>query len=321
MDNALYFPFISVPENTWFTRVLLYWDQVSSIIPFEFVERPDQLTKYTRELLTNELLVQIHPADYIGGTPRFKDAFLKYLGSLTISELNKRRKAFLMFSRSRIHVEKMQEISEYLIHEGLAREVDWSWFDVEKKTANEFMIYLAILLGQHKEIRSTPVTDTVSNLNPFLLASHSKPRIESGLAPLRKIVLEQLLPVPVLPIEPERLNAFKRRYGALLPSYRYSIEQELAAISDMSNPDLRDYRLENFIAEKQAETGQICARLSEGGLGRISFAKVWAIVAAIPKADPWLGLAHAVHSALSGTSGQIKSGPLLYAAYVKKKLG
>lgn len=31
--KVLYFPYISVPESAWFTRVLLYWDEVGSIVP------------------------------------------------------------------------------------------------------------------------------------------------------------------------------------------------------------------------------------------------------------------------------------------------
>ena len=47
MENALYFLFVSVPESSWFTRILLYRDKVRSIIPFEFVETPEHFSKYT----------------------------------------------------------------------------------------------------------------------------------------------------------------------------------------------------------------------------------------------------------------------------------
>jgi hypothetical protein len=42
-NRILYFPYIRVPESTWLTQVLLYWDQVSSIVPYEFTQRPDSL--------------------------------------------------------------------------------------------------------------------------------------------------------------------------------------------------------------------------------------------------------------------------------------
>lgn len=34
---ALYYPYIKVPESDWFTRVLLYWDVVGAIVPYEYV--------------------------------------------------------------------------------------------------------------------------------------------------------------------------------------------------------------------------------------------------------------------------------------------
>jgi hypothetical protein len=32
-SRALYFPYIRVPEAGWFTRTLLYWDGVRTIVP------------------------------------------------------------------------------------------------------------------------------------------------------------------------------------------------------------------------------------------------------------------------------------------------
>ncbi len=35
-NNVLYFPYISVPSSVWFTRMLLYWDKVGSIVPRDY---------------------------------------------------------------------------------------------------------------------------------------------------------------------------------------------------------------------------------------------------------------------------------------------
>jgi hypothetical protein len=320
MESALYFPFISVPESPWFTRILLYWDQVGSIIPFEFVDAPERLTKYTRELLTDELLIQIHPGRYVRQAPRFKDAFVDFVGSLSNDDISQRRRAFLNHRTCRIHTEKMQDIANYLVEKGLAKGVNWSWCDVESKTAAEFMGYLAVILGKLEDVKSTPVTDIVSNLDPFLLASQSGGRTEARLAPLRKLVLEQLLPVPKQPASPSKLRFFKQKHGRLLRDFRHRIEQEIAAIADMTDPELQEHRLENFIAEKTDERDQITARLSESGLGDVVFSKVFAVIAAIPGANSLFGLANAVYSAFSGSRQQPGRGAFLYAAFVKKEL-
>jgi hypothetical protein len=36
-DAVIYFPYIRVPDNEWFTRVLLYWDQLGTIVPEELL--------------------------------------------------------------------------------------------------------------------------------------------------------------------------------------------------------------------------------------------------------------------------------------------
>jgi hypothetical protein len=33
MPSALYFPYVSTPDDAWFTRVLLCWDTVGTIVP------------------------------------------------------------------------------------------------------------------------------------------------------------------------------------------------------------------------------------------------------------------------------------------------
>lgn len=321
VSNALYFPFISVPENAWFTRILLYWDKVGSIIPFEFVERPDLLTKFTQDLLTNELLIQIHPGSHVNRAPRFRDAFVEFIESLPADQIDQRRTTFRNNDTSRVHTEKMQDIADYLIEAGLAKKVNWSWCDVESKSAKEFMTYLAALLGQLEDVRCTPVTDAASHLDPFLLASQVTGRIEARLAPIRTIVLERLLPVPEHSVKPSKISTFKLKYGRELSSFRRSIEYELSAIADMTNPELQTYRLKNFVEEKQAEVKQITAYLSEERIGNIQFSDVSAIIAAIPVVNTVFGLARALYSALSGHSQRSVSGPLLYAAYVQKELG
>lgn len=45
-SNALYYPYIQVPESPWFTRVLLYWDRVGAIVPNDYIEDPDRRAIY-----------------------------------------------------------------------------------------------------------------------------------------------------------------------------------------------------------------------------------------------------------------------------------
>ncbi|WP_256956848.1 hypothetical protein [Vibrio diabolicus] len=44
-DNALYFPYISVPNEKWTLKTLLYWDKLASIVPMEHMGNPEKLTR------------------------------------------------------------------------------------------------------------------------------------------------------------------------------------------------------------------------------------------------------------------------------------
>jgi hypothetical protein len=61
-DAALYYPYIEVPDSPALTRVLLYWDELGSIIPHE--RSPMRLRARTRELVDTGLVRPVSPDDY-----------------------------------------------------------------------------------------------------------------------------------------------------------------------------------------------------------------------------------------------------------------
>lgn len=38
--NALYYPYINLPQDAWSTRALLYWDGLATIVPMEHLRIP-----------------------------------------------------------------------------------------------------------------------------------------------------------------------------------------------------------------------------------------------------------------------------------------
>lgn len=70
-ENVLYFPYIRVPDNDWFQRVLLYWDSVGSIVPYEYINNPDRLGSHMQSLLIEGLVKQIIPGQYTYKLIRF----------------------------------------------------------------------------------------------------------------------------------------------------------------------------------------------------------------------------------------------------------
>ncbi|HBN04174.1 MAG TPA: hypothetical protein DD434_00080, partial [Bacteroidales bacterium] len=81
MNKLLYFPYISIPKSKWLVQTLLYWDEVASIVPFEFTSRPDRLDKHMQILINEQLVTQIFPEDYVSELPDFTENFLRYVDS------------------------------------------------------------------------------------------------------------------------------------------------------------------------------------------------------------------------------------------------
>lgn len=43
MDGVIYYPYIRLPESAWFSRAVLYWDSVATIVPDQWIADPDKL--------------------------------------------------------------------------------------------------------------------------------------------------------------------------------------------------------------------------------------------------------------------------------------
>ena len=118
-SNVLYYPFIRVPQTQWFTRVLLYWDTVGSIVPYEYTRNPELLGPHMQSLLTEGLVRQVIPREHLYSVGNFAEPFLQFADShrrglhLTETELRNRQ-------TSRIHIEKLDNIGEELCRMGLA---------------------------------------------------------------------------------------------------------------------------------------------------------------------------------------------------------
>ncbi|MGC5173196.1 hypothetical protein ACLQ2Q_21350 [Microbacterium sp. DT81.1] len=220
MTAALYFPMIDVPDTPWFFSTLLYWDSVASIIPDDFLENPETLSDQTRNLLKEGLLLPAQPS---AASWSFVDGFQAYISSLPIEELQSRRRSLTDGEVSRIHNDKLLEVSliETLLVAGLADASSLHpWLLVEKKTAQEWMAALAIALchpGSDWATRSAgvtdswvPVTDRPTSMEALLAGfgaasgvtdtEHRTTReVAAGVsrtAELRSVVLDALLPTP-----------------------------------------------------------------------------------------------------------------------------
>jgi hypothetical protein len=245
-NNALYFPFINVPNNSWFFRILLYWEKVSSIVPYDFVTNPNQFSDNMRDLVCAELVEQVMPMDYLDKIPCFEESFLDYVDQQIILRGNDHIN--LLVNPFLIHIEKMGDIANRLLELGVAKCGNYPWYKVERWVGEAFMTYLATTLGMLPEINAAPVTDDWNNFQIFNRGTIPTNYYKSSeVARIRQLLLDNLLPSPEEPIDIDKLIRFKTTYGKQLSNLRNTIEGSCAEIANITDDEAREVKIETFL--------------------------------------------------------------------------
>lgn len=313
-NKVLYFPYINVPGSAWFTRMLLYWDNVATIVPMDFIYNPENLDEYTSSLSEAGLLEHIFPAQYTFGFPDFSRSFIKTIeGSY---DLEDRQKLFKKKSTVKIHAEKLSEIGNSLIELHLAEEKDrYGWYNVEKQTANEFMCYLAVFLGRHPDLNYAPITDQIHSLHTILADNNPVTNPHQKITEFRLQVLEKALPSPRSSLKPHEILKFKEKHGDELKRFRNEIEMELTLLADFKDVFLQQKRLELLKERIEEETKEIVSQMKDNGWSHILLGKWCPLIGEFPIVGIVPKIIGAVHAALNDVKPVNENSPWAYAAF------
>lgn len=335
--NALYFPFISIPQSDWVIKTMLYWDKFASIVPFDHTQRPEQLTPFMRNLLREGLVEQVLPSDHLWKVHNFEEIFIGYIKDKLIqaqrfSSLPKLKRTNRKPRRFSIHMEKLQGLANWLEEKGLAERVNYSWYDVDDWVAGPFMAYLASVLGILEEVNATPITDDLYLAHYYkIYKTQYNPKVH---AETRDFILDQLLPVPLQNVSLDDLLNFKSKYGHLLPSLRTKIETYSTEIATIPDYEARIARRETVTMELKEELEHVKEAMSRS-LGEIAFEIVIPLVGAggaLYVTDPGQNAIAAGAAGLSfiascykaiaavNTERVVLNKPLAYLAFIDKKL-
>lgn len=233
--NALYFPYINVPSSSFLLETLIYWDKLSSIVPYEFREDPSKLSKRMRELNAAGLVEYILPLDYFSELKNFEETFI------TIASLWKEKNHTGKFKTSKIHIEKLGDLRYKLIDLKLAKENTYPWVYMPTPLADIFMAHLATELGKLPNLNATPITDMLdSNQNKY------------NISIIRQDILNDILPIPQGRISIDDIVKFKNDFGHLTSKFRNKIEEECIGIlsSDTSYREEKIYSVKERLQDE-----------------------------------------------------------------------
>jgi len=270
--NVIYFPYIRVPQNEWFTRVLLYWDQIASIVPMDYVDDPSKLGKYMYNLVQESLVKQVIPAKYVYSIPNFTEAFVNYVDSpnypVPLGIIGRKN-----LSTFRVHMEKLGSIGDELCQRGLARAEDWRWYNIEAYTANQFMAYLAACLGKLLAIESQPITDNNQNLASFAPQYHQGGKLSPKIDKMRTLVLKDILPAPSSSISPRKIAKFKEDYKNELTRFRNKVESFLISAAAIRDSSLRSESINQFVIETRDDVDELSELMKSRGWKNITLGR------------------------------------------------
>ncbi|MHC1729377.1 MAG: DUF6236 family protein [Syntrophobacteraceae bacterium] len=337
IDGVIYYPYINVPTTEWFTRVLLYWDEVGSIVPSDYVQHPEKLAAHMRDLVDVKLVKMVAPGQYIHEVPDFGTAFCDMIAN-DPDIMGRRGISLQRGETTRIHIEKFSPVAFDLCDMGLARgEINDFWFQVEKTTADLFMAYLAAVLGRCESLEMAPITDRAEHFSVFSSSPQKTASPSEVIDELRVSVLNGILPAPSLPVAARDLAEFKKKHHDLLLAFRRHIESSLTDMAGISDQFLRTRKLKSIEAGLKAAKDEVISKMHERRWPGIVFGTLCGLsAAAIPGARAVAtgdmvsslaalpGLIGAIYTAFKGIKEarqRMPRTPLAYAALAQDRFG
>jgi hypothetical protein len=257
--TIMYYPTIDIPSGDWLRNAVLYWDEVSSIVPRSWREDDSiSLSPDIRLLLDEGLFRPIHP-DQLLQNPNFwedvgemTEEFIATVKSDHFKGLLKRRK----FSLSKVHREKMTksrmtgkgsrlhldktnaQILAFLKDEKLAKENknNWQWYQVESTTA---LLYMSLLA---KFIAAADMGHTVigTDLRVYERLNFQQIRLGEGM-PIINCNFNGLIPSPARTASMKDLVKFRNKRKSNLISFRrFLLDIQSRLTSATTNAEVKE---------------------------------------------------------------------------------
>lgn len=253
--TILYYPTIDIPRSSWLKHALLYWDEVSSIVPTSYDDRfLYDLSPDIQYLIGEEQFRPIKPETLISGEnnwekfQEFQDEFREVVQNPQFERFRNRN--FYRPNNHQIHQNKVEEkkgrihrnktsdgLFYFLEDLGLAtRDNNEEWLKFEHNTALLYMSLLAKYLADVDSQQTTIGTDFIA-YEKFNFKNTRK----DGAFPVVSFDLNNILPTPNENVSLEQIINFKRLRADNLRHFKRTISDFQTEISNSkSNAELKE---------------------------------------------------------------------------------
>lgn len=268
--DVLFFPSISLPDDDWTYKSLLYYDSIHVIAP-ESYNAENQYNDLTKKLMDRGIVKTINPWDYLHSIQAYEDALIQYIEENVNFKLNA-QSSFNLGKLVRIHRDKFHyNLFEHLERNSLAKEITGSsWIEMEENIALIILTFLATVISEQKElelatnnIKNIQIInrESISNVDSVNLMEHET----------RMNILNGIMPYTI-DKNIDKILAFKNRNGSALSDFRDLIDNRVVNLSNS-----KDKYLKATINELTRQAAKIETQLRNENFAKILFGGVCGI--------------------------------------------
>lgn len=324
--TILYYPTINIPNENWLRQALLYWDNVSSIIPkdydnnllydlspeleylidvnqFKPVDPQDLIFKQDNWDILNEFQAEFQEIVSSVDFTRFINRNAQYKGGTMDYKIHRDK----IDRNSKVHNDKISsELLDALEEKGLAkRSNDYEWIDFEPNTALLYMSLLAKYLADIDADYMTIGTDYA------VYEQFNFKRINGNDGfPVVSLDLNRVLPTPKENVPLEKIVDFKRHRADNLSHFKKMLSDFQSNVAGCeSNSELKETAinftesLTNGVRDLEAVLKDAKVECGLKSLKSLIGIKTPAWVAGAATAAPILGITNPANIITAGLAG------------------
>lgn len=243
----MYYPNIEIPDGNWLRNALLYWDEISSIVPRRMESELYSSSRTIAELKDEGVYRPFYP-DELMNSPYFGDFEKEVINRIKayFRTVNKKRiENSIGTIGATIHKEKIinyygihedkisYRIMEYLENKGFVSSND-SWIIVDKHLANIYMPILAKYSALTNVDYTAIGTDQIGQIDKIYPIKYSSRQPRPYKTPVINLSLN-ILPSPSAEVSCNKILHFKRKYREELLAFRKIINDFETQISNSSS--------------------------------------------------------------------------------------
>ena len=252
-QTILYYPTINIQDGAWLRNAILYWDEVSSIVPYENYPNFSPEILYLQELgvykavYPQELFFSEFAEDFCGAIVKRISAYESIKNGIQNGRVRvHKNKIYAPALHELIHYRKLPpQLLDYFGDKRFINDYNTDgWMEIDGKIAQIYMRTLAeysikcsgkdIVLG----------TDTSTHSQEIYSPSRNRVDLQTQCC---KINIENCLPQPSMDVSFEDILEFKSRRKDELNAFRAKIRELETNIYNADSPELIRHYEAQFI--------------------------------------------------------------------------